>query len=627
LRWNWLFLLTLLFAGCDEFALKKTATIRKISGTVRFEPAIPRLSLSLTYDMVNTRDHDLHDVYFYCHEAVTIDRIYDGTTPLRLEQGTGIGLSIKVYRVRVNTWLPNTRRLLRMEAHITGDDPGHGLVCSQDLVYLDSQAVWVPVSFDQLPAFPYDLTVETPPDYRAIMGARKISEAQTPESTLSSWQSQSTNLSFTGRLVIGRFDTLETTNLTVYLPSSHPPLPEKRLSTLLSLAADGQDILTRYGGPYPFTDIHLVFIPSRAAALEPWTDGLFSANMILLDESLLASLTNQRRSSLDDALLLESQWVYLLKVILHEMSHAYIGYGLRWEKDDTLALESLTESTSLKLLEWLSPETYRLAINRLLYDWRATSSVSESPLRTYLQRNLLLTSSLSPRDYFRLLRGLRGRYLYTLIDERALEQTLLDQGVTNLFSLASSWSTLPRWQTSLQRTNSGVVISTTSPVPLPLTLSVETRTLTTNLTLEVMGSTIVPLPWKNPTTIALQGDFQWMDSSAGDDILSDQWQTILSNLTLYYAGSTNIELTLAETNTDPRLRLPREDRFLSLVALSTPEIVYHRHETRSNITYLYAYKQGKNAKSTYALFVFRTDKKRWYWEGVYDPSLDYKVTF
>lgn len=627
MRRNLLFLFVLLLAGCDEFALKKTATIRKVSGAIRFDPSSPQLFLSLVYDMMNYREKTLREVYFYCHEAVTIDAIYDGNTPLRMEQGVGIGMSIKVYRVRVADWLPGTRRLLRMEARITGQEKSPGFFLSKEGVFLESSRVWIPVSFDEVPAFSYSLSVEVPPGYQAILGAALVEEKISSQTVLSRWEAESTNLLFTGRLVIGRFQKVEEGGVAFYLPERYEAIPEKRLSTLFSLLRDGRDILQRYVSSYPFRDVRVVFVPREVASLEEWTDGLFSANMLLLEESLVSALTNQKRFLLDGVLLGEDNWLYVLKVILHEMSHAYIGYGLRWEKEDVLSLESLTEVTGLKLLEWLSPETYRLAINRLQYDWQVVSLFGESRLKTYLYRNLLLSSTLTPRQYLRLLRGLRGRYLYTLIDEKSLLQTLADQGETNaLSSLVSLWNTPPRWQMGLSFTNGGVVVFSSAP-PHPMNLVVETPIFSTNLSIEVSGSLFVPLPWKRTTTLSLMSDIQWADETIGDDILSDSWKTILSNLTLYYRGETNVIFLLSESSQDKKLRLPREDRFLSLVVMPSLEVVYHRHEKKDNILYLYAYKKGSNTRSTYALFVFREESNRWLWEGVYDPSLDYQVSF
>ncbi|MCX7882331.1 MAG: hypothetical protein N2314_03810 [Brevinematales bacterium] len=622
-----LFLFMLLLAGCDEFALKKTASIRKVSGTIRFDPSFPQLSFSLLYEMMNYRDKTLREVYFYCHEAVNIDGVYDGTTLLRMEQGVGIGMSIKVYRVRLSDWLPGTRRVLRVEARITGQEKSQGFYLSRDGVFLESARVWIPVSFDEMPAFSYSLTVEVPVGYQALMGGALVEEKVFSQTLLSRWESESTNLMFTGRLVIGRFSKIEEGGLAIYLPERYEGGAEKRLVTLLSLLREGRDILQRYVGSYPFRDMRVAFVPREMSALEEWTDGLFSANLLLLDDALFSSLVNQRRSVLDGALLLEENWLYVLKVILHEMSHGYIGYGLRWEREDILSLESLTEATSLKLLEWLSPEGYRLALNRLRYDWQIASLGGESPLRTYLYRNLLLTSTLSPRAYFRMLRGLRGRYLYTLIDEKALLQTLADQGETNtLSSLLSLWNAPPHWQMGLVSTNGGVVVFSTG-VSLPMTLGVETVSFSTNLSIEVNGTLFVPIPWRRITTLFLSHEFQWLDESVGDDILSDSWNTLLSQLTLYYRGETNTTLLLNESETDKKLRLPREDRFLSLVVMPSLEIVYHRHEKRDNLIYLYAYKKSQNTKSRYSLFVFREENNRLSWEGVYDPSLDYKVSF
>ncbi|MFN4216898.1 MAG: hypothetical protein ACK4HQ_05815 [Brevinematales bacterium] len=627
MRRNLLFLFIFLLVGCDEFAIKKSATIRKVSGVIRFDPSSPQLFLSLVYDMMNYRENAIKEVYFYCHEAVTIDAIYDGNTPLRMEQGVGIGMAIKVYRVRVADWLPGTRRLLRMEARITGEEKSPGFFLSSEGVFLESSQVWIPVSFDEIPAFSYSLDVEVPTGYQAIVGARLVEEKTSSQKVFSRWESESTNLLLVGRLVIGRFQKVEGGGITLYFPQHYEKILEKRLGSLFSLLRDGKDILQRYIGTYPFQDIRIVFVPREMAFLEEWTDGLFSANMLLLEESLVLALNNQKRAFLDGILLGEDNWLYVLKVILHEMCHAYLGYDLRWEKEDVLSLESLTEVTSLKLLEWLSPEAYRLAINRLHYDWRVISLFQDSRLKTYLYRNLLLSSTLTPRQYFRLLRGLRGRYLYTLIDENSIVQTLADQGETNtLSSLVSYWNTPPRWQMGLSLTNGGVMVFSSAPSH-PMSLVVETPTLFTNISIEVNGSLFVSLPWKRITTISLMSDIQWGDETIGDDVLSDTWKTILSNLSLYYRGETNVVFLLAENSLDKKLRIPREDRFLSLVMMPSLEIVYHRHEKKDNMVYLYAYKKGSNNKSTYGIFVFREENNRWFWEGVYDPSLDYQVSF
>ncbi|MFN3660636.1 MAG: hypothetical protein ACK4TN_05310, partial [Brevinematales bacterium] len=175
-------------------------------------------------------------------------------------------------------------------------------------------------------------------------------------------------------------------------------------------------------------------------------------------------------------------------------------------------------------------------------------------------------------------------------------------------------------------TNGGVIVFSSAP-PHPMSLVVETTTLSTNISIEVNGSLFVSIPWKRTTTISLMSDIQWGDETIGDDVLSDTWKTILSNLSLYYKGETNVVFLLAENSRDKKLRVPREDRFLSLVVMPSLEILYHRHEKRDNMFYLYAYKKGSNNRSTYGIFVFREENGRWFWEGVYDPSLDYQVSF
>ncbi len=615
-----------ILAGCDEFALKKTATIRQVSGTITYEPDIPRLSLTLSYDMMNYRPSSLREVYFYCHENVVIESVKEGDTLLRIEQAIPIGMPVRVYRVRVSEWLPGTRRVLSIEAFIKGKEESQGFFLSSEGVFLESSKVWIPISFDDVPSFRYQLTVQVPAGYETILGGNLVRESTSEQSTFSVWQSQSTNLLFTGNMIIGKFQKVGEKELSLYLPQKLTSLPEKRISLLLDLLKEGKNTLSRYIGEYPF-DVRVVFLPRNLTPLEPWTDGLFLGNILLLEESLALSLTNVSRSPLDTILLSDTTWLYLLKTILHEMSHSYLGYDLRWEKEDTLPIESLTETTSLKLLEWLSPETYKLAINRSLYDWNNLRLVTQTPQQLYLYRNLLLSSTLSPRVYFKLIRGLRSRYLYSSLDENVLFRTLFDQGETNLSFLSESlWNTPPNWDISLVPTNNGVFISHTYPFTLPVNLILEDKhSTTTNIPLEVEGSLVYPVSTRSFPSLWLEGDLLWLDQTPGDAPVSKTWNVLLSQLNLYYAGETNTMLDIQPIPADKRLRSPQEDRFLSLVAFSSVEIIYHKHEKKDNKVFLFAYKKSKEKLCSYAVFVLTPDRKKWKWEGVYDPSLPYQI--
>ncbi|URA11114.1 M1 aminopeptidase family protein [Thermospira aquatica] len=624
--WFIVFIVLGFLTGCDEFALKKTATILQVSGTITYEPDIPQLSLALSYEMMNYRPSSIREVYLYCHENVVIESLKEGDISLRVEQGIPIGMSVRVYRVRVSEWLPGTRRVFSMKAHIKGKEESQGFFLSSEGVFLESSKVWIPISFDEIPAFRYQLTVQVPAGYETIMGGRVVSESPSEQFSTSLWRSQSTNLLFSGNLIIGKFQKVGEKDMYLYLPQKFSPLQEKRLSLLLDLLKEGKNILSKYIGEYPF-DVRVVFLPKDITPLEPWTDGLFLGNILLFEESLAFSLTNVSRSVLDTIVLSETSWLYLVKTILHEMSHSYLGYDLRWEREETLPIESLTETTSLKLLEWLSPETYKLAINRALYDWNNLKLIAQTPQQLYLYRNLLLATTLSPKTYFKLIRGLRGRYLYSKLDENVLFQTLLDHGETNLSFLSGNlWNTVPEWNISLVSTNTGISISHTYPFTLSVDLFLEDKhSSITNIPLEIENSLVYPVSMRNFPSFWLDGSLLWLDHTPGDTILSQPWASIVSNLTLYYAGETNIGLDIQVTPSDKKLRSPQEDRFLSLVAFSSLDIIYHKHEKKENKVFLYAYKKSKERLCSYAVFVFTQDTKKWKWEGVYDPSIPYQI--
>ena len=618
-----LFLGLFLLTGCDEFLLKKTATIRAVTGSLRYVPDGPQLVMDLTYDMVNNQDYSLREVYFYCHEGVSIDAVYDQNTPLRLEQGVGIGMSIKVYRVRVSEWLPLTRRLLRIFAKINGSVETSGFFLNEKGVFLESSKVWIPVSFNDSPSFRYTITLITPEGYDGILGGKLLKTSTTNQMISSQWQSESTNLLLTGNLIIGHFSRLSASSLTLYLPDTIPELPEKRASALLDILTSGKDILTRQLGEYPFSETRVVFLPRTMTSLEPWTDGLFLGNIILLDENLASTLTNMRKTPLDEVLLSDQNWLTTIKIIIHELAHGYLGYTLRWEQDDTLPIESLTEVVALKTLEWLTPETYQLAINTLSFNWQQNRLSPPSFYTTFLYRTLLMSSLFQPREYFRLLRGLRNRYLYSTIDEKTIIQTLRDLGETNNQTiLLSSWDDLPSWEMKLAFVSNTWIVSHSFPCSLPITLSIHNKNTITNITKEISNEISLRLPWRSFSSASLHSPFQWLDTSSGDDIISPELTQLLSLIQDYYNGNPSPALQVSSSRL-PLWRTPEEDRFLSLVAFPSLSLVLHRQEVKKDAQYLFVYKHAKNQPKSYAILILRQTNGQWIWEGVYDPFLPY----
>lgn len=623
MKWKSLFLLLLgMFVGCDEFSLKKTATIRSVFGNLRFDPSRPEVVMNLHYDMMNFRRNSLREVYFYCHESVSLEAVFDGKTSLRIERAVGVGMPVRVYRVKLSEWLPGTRRVLRLQARIVGPVETQGFTLTSEGVVLDSQKIWLPISFDEIPAFRYTFTIETPEEYIAIAGAKLLEEKTNQQTRISLWQSESTNLLLSGNIVIGHFSRVGSGRISLYLPQKGMNISEKRLSTLLDLLREGQQIMIKHVGEYPFSETRVVFVPKKMAAFEARTDGLFLGNLLLLDEDLAFALTNAKKSLLDSVILSQDSWLYVMKVILHEMVHGYLGYDLLWEQEDTLPIESLTEAASLKLLEWLSPETYRLSMNRLYYEWRVMG-VGMDPLQVYTYRTLLLASTLSPREFFRLLRGLRSRYLYSRIDAQVLLQTLIDEGETNrLTPLLSFWEPGNFWQMGVFPQKTEFVFSHTFPITLPVTFVVEKQTEMTNISQEVENNSKASLSSKGITALMVESPLQWLDESIGDDMVFPELMQVVSNITAYYAGETNGVFEIG-VPPDGQWRSPPEDRFFSLVAFPLVEVVPHRYERREDRVFLYAYKKSGGKLKTYALFLFRFDKKRWVWEGVYNPSLSY----
>lgn len=416
-----LLLLALLFS-CDEFMLRKTVAVDRLSGEMTFDPGTPSLSGVLSYSIRNNQSSSLSEVYFISHTHVSLDYVsFEGDTA-RFEQGVGYGYGI--HRVRIPPLAKGKKARIDIRFHVDGPIEDDRFLLTRDGVFLDAEKIWLPVPFAQKPAFSYELRVRTPEQYYSVLGARLSEESTNGGKRTALWESELNDVVLTGNMFIGRFQRVRGNGpLFLY---AHRTNNADALSRLV------QGTLSVYRdriGKYPFSQIHMIAGVFQYQDMEEFIDGQASANIIQVAPDLITNAylpeAEAARSVLPDVP--RNSFWKTAEAVNHELGHAYVRGILKFEEDSWVESESLTEFLGLSVIALSNRAVYGKFIERNRIELINLELAAKENTRLYRYLfgvNCLHTAfALNPDGFFPFLRTLIEKYEYTHIQAEQLLST------------------------------------------------------------------------------------------------------------------------------------------------------------------------------------------------------------
>jgi hypothetical protein len=424
------FCFTVLFflQSCDDFLLKKTVSVEYLEGEIVFEPQDPSLSGTLTYQIKNKQPKPLSEIYFISHYLLSIDSLSYNDDNLHFEQGVGFGSGI--YHAKIPSLTNDETAKVEVKFHIKGNIEEDRFLLAKEKCYMDARKIWLPVPFADEPKFFYSLQIKTPEEYYSVLGAKITEESVKNGKRTTSWESEIDDVFLSGNLFISKFQRIQNGSSYFY---THNPEESKPIFEAYSKILS---IMTNHLGTYPFSQLHIIKESFKNKDMEEFVDGEAMANIIQISPDLKI-VTPLNEKSIEESAIPEiprdSAWK-IYETLSHEMSHAYIRGILRFEEDNYMESESLTEYMGLYLINQINPLIYSKFIqrNRIeLINLELAGKRSTKQFQYLYGVNCLHTVFYGNQDYFNFLKDLIEKYSYTRIRVSELISTALELKTTN----------------------------------------------------------------------------------------------------------------------------------------------------------------------------------------------------
>lgn len=349
----------LVSASCDEFLLKKTVSLEYVTGELVYQPAKANLSGNMTYTIQNRQDKPLGEVYLICHPSAVIDAISYNGAAYRFEQGIGYGFGI--YRIVIPMLPRNSKARIGIRFHLTGPFADKRFVLTDKKAFLDANKIWLPVPFADDPNFGYKITLKTPKEFYGIMSAKMTSETVDRSERTTVWESEIDNALLTGNLYIGTLRRFGNGNFYFYSQTTN------NVDTVLS---DGDYVWDELNGNVtkpPFSQFHIVNDSFVQRDEGEFIDGEFLANLFLISTNTFSrsyGVTAEEVAADTIPVVPKGTEYSLFETLAHELSHVYTSSILKFEQDENLSMESLTEFLCETLARSKYPALYPKLIER-----------------------------------------------------------------------------------------------------------------------------------------------------------------------------------------------------------------------------------------------------------------------
>ncbi len=644
----------LLVASCDEFLLKKTVSLEFISGDLTYQPAKAMLIGNMTYTIKNKQDKPLNEVYLVCHPQAIIDSITYNGSAMRFEQGIGYGYGI--YRIKIPLLPRNSKAKIGIRYHLAGPIVDNRFVLTDKNVFFDANKIWLPVPFADTPEFGYKITVRTPKDFYAVLSGKMTSETVERNDRTTVWESEIDNGLLTGNIYISSLDRFSRDNIYYYSQDTN------NSELVLDYSEAVWKRLNENIVKPPFSQFHIVndfYI--RRDNEEEFIDGLFMANMFIVSSNIFS-----RSYSVTESDLLKNNIpampphteLAVLELIAHEMSHVYTSSILKFEEDEDLTMESLTEFLSLSLIRSRNQELFAKfterdrMLMRILYHLGRTNQ----PLWKYLYGSMALCSAFGGSDIdlsYNFIDILIQKYRYTKITlfeliqtAASMNQQIVRDGGDDVSpaalirtSFLDLWKANRFYNVSLSTAYLLVTNRTTVTTNYSFTLSnqfpmningrmisfVGTNAYTNDILLSSRSSTNFVIDYP-VTSMKFDSPYRAYERDLSDNLYFMKTASIprlVQNINMFYQDS-NIDLSLIEKvnqEIDPAdagmYRTLYEDR-----EKYGPMDTYFELDDfiwRNGELYLYVYRKKANTILSYAFIKIIKQHSKYSIVGIFDP--------
>ena len=638
-----IFILSLM--SCDDFLLKKSVSVSFLEGEIKYDPSNLNLSGNLIYTIENRQNKNLQEIFFISHASVIVDSIKYNGELVNFEIGIGYGSGI--YRIRIRTLQSGSTAKIGIKFHINGPINEDRFILNEDTVFMDAKKIWLPVPFADSPSFMYSIKLTVPENYFSVLGGKNTEETIKNEEKSSVWISESTDVLHTGNLFIGLFDREQKGNTIIYSSDTNNNY------LLFDYTEKTIDFLTNRFGFYPYSQIHIVNKLFQYNDIEG-IEGENMANTIQLSPDLTADnlIDVQTLSSSSIPYCPRNSYSKLFEVLAHELSHAYIPHVLKFNENDYIESESITEYMALAVIAAYYPEIYNKMILRNRTDLINLMLAGQSGQNVYKYVygvNLLHTIFGDKREeFFNYINLLIQKYEYIEIGMDELLQTARDMQDSENSNFIDSdaltlWPAGKLYNIVLTATNMVItnflrrgfsldmkkLITLSNDFPISLEVSL-VETFPDNII-----TNLLKIDKNSSTNLIITSNLKSIEAISGKESIENDLSfsridfdtnlsgpTILDAVNEFYNNQkfTNRNIKINKDNeTEIPFILLSQDRDKSNVKNSDVRFQFDCQSENSDQLYVQAYKLIGGKPYSYVLFQVKKDGKNYTVAGIMDP--------
>ncbi|MGL5721752.1 MAG: hypothetical protein ACRCY4_05065 [Brevinema sp.] len=310
-----------------------------IRGNITIRPDALQLSGDLTYSVQNRSSSPQTHWVLAVNPLVDILTVRRGDIDLEVRSQVSGDRRILTIALPLR---PDERTSITVRFSLLPQRQDPRLIFDENGAFLDGRRMWFPQPLNDKSII-YSINVSTPPNLRAIMGGKLISETESPAGNVSVWESQLNKIMLSSTLIL----TTKT---------------RKKMGDFYyyddDLSALSQNILPYWSAIrerqrfFPLSEVHLfstdIRIPGKG---DDFADGEFIGSIIFLDSKLVAAAKNPRYSFA----LSGPAHKRLLETVIHELFHAYFPGVLEYAPQESVQMESFVQYQALSLISSIDP--------------------------------------------------------------------------------------------------------------------------------------------------------------------------------------------------------------------------------------------------------------------------------
>ncbi len=649
-----IFILFVMLQSCDDFLLKKTVSVQYLKGDISFDNNSASLSGNLDYEIKNKQQDSMTEIYLISHSMVSIDLIrYNGET-MRFEQGLDYGSGI--YKISIPPLRSEETANIELHFNLPGPIQDERFLLTKDNVFIDAQKIWIPVPFAQTPRFNYTLKIRTHDDYYSIMGGALKEETVKNNKRTETWVSETDDAILTGNIFISKFNRIKEDNIFLYTINTN------NSDVVFRYASQILETLSNNLGLYPFSQVHIINELFQYMDMEEFIDGKASANII----EISPDITSQVLTGEDDVIaslnpdIPRNSVFKVYETLAHEMSHAYVRGILKFEDDNYLQSESLTEYMGLLLISMQNQSVFKkfMKRNRIELINLFLAKGANSDLLKYLYGINCLYSAFYNNEklFFNYLQILIEKYRYTDIRVSELQKTALEMNPDNsetneeqfqdfkmdgnalrlwnnykLYNIRLSYSNIQTTNFQHRRPEPEerklIILNHDFPIDIDLVLYENFKNYSrTNFIKLVSNSETNFIAEKDIQSVEVKSRYESLERYVFNNRLvftNSSWNELFDGINNFYNGqrlTKNVTFDKSEVKQEGWHNL-FEDREKSLLINTNIQFVFDDFDENEEEFYIQAYKLIDNKPFSYVIFKGKKLREKYEVTAVIDPII------